>query len=155
MTSPSLTGLEHVPLFAGLSAEALELLGNLGQEVAYDSGTTIFEYNAVGETLFIVLEGNIRLSREIAGLGDETLTLLGPGSVFGENALLEGATRSATARASDHCRLFVFERLIFDDLLLMRQDVALEVAWNLVHILCGRLRETNDKVAMLSAAAKR
>lgn len=152
MTEPSTTGLENVPLFAGLTPAALELLLDLGQEFVYDPGTTIFEHQAEGQTLFVLLEGRVRIAREVPGRSEELMLILERGAVFGEMALVDGAAGSGTARAQDHCRVIGFERTAFDDLLLMRQDLAIEILWNLVRILCGRLRDTNDRLCLLAAS---
>jgi CRP/FNR family cyclic AMP-dependent transcriptional regulator len=154
MDAPSADRLSNAALFDGMTLEARELMANLGQEVEYDRGATVFEHDSVGDFLYVILEGRIRISRELSGLGEEVLAVLDRGAVFGEMAMLDGSPRSATARADQPCRLLAFDKTALEDLMLMRQDVALEVLWNLVRILSGRLRDTNDKLAMLGAAAK-
>ena len=58
----------------------------------------------------LVAEGEVRVSKMIPGVGEEALTILDPGSYFGEMALIDANARSATAVARDDCRLAPVER---------------------------------------------
>ena len=74
------------------------------------TGTKIFQYGDPGDKLFIMLEGKVRISREVAGMGEEALAVLGPGEVFGEMSLLDESPRSADARVHERCRLLVITK---------------------------------------------
>jgi len=146
--------LAKVPFFDGLTREALALVAQVTTEETHALGTRIFQYGDPGDKLFIILEGKVRISREIAGMGEEALAVLGPGQLFGEMALLDEAPRSADARAHERCRLLVMTKDAFEDLLFMHKDLAYEVLWACVRILSFRLRETNDKLTFLSTTGK-
>src|SRR6202453_3874863 len=133
--------LAKVPFFDGLSREALSLIAQVTTEETHATGTRIFQYGDPGDKLFIILEGKVRISREVAGMGEEALAVLGPGQVFGEMALLDEAPRSADARAHERCRLLVITKDAFEDLLFMHKDLAYEVLWASVRVLSSRLRE--------------
>ncbi|MGH7293416.1 MAG: cyclic nucleotide-binding domain-containing protein, partial [Polyangiaceae bacterium] len=90
--------LARVPFFNGLTPEALALIARATGEESHATGTKIFQYGDPGDKLFILLEGKVRISREIAGMGEEALAVLGPGEVFGEMSLIDEAPRSADAR---------------------------------------------------------
>jgi CRP-like cAMP-binding protein len=146
--------LAKVPLFEGLTREALAFIAQVTTEEAHALGTRIFQYGDPGDKLFIILEGKVRISREVAGMGEEALAVLGPGQVFGEMALLDESPRSADARAHERCRLLVITKEAFEDLLFMHKDLAYEVLWASVRMLSARLRETNDKLTFLSTSGK-
>ena len=146
--------LAKVPLFAGLTEEALGRIAAISHEESHATGTRIFQYGDAGDKLFILLEGKVRISREISGMGEEALAVLGPGEVFGEMALFDESPRSADARAHERCRLLVIEKEAFDDLLFVEKDLAYEVLWACVRILASRMRETNDKLAFLSTSSR-
>ena len=146
--------LAKVPFFFGLTREGLSLITNVTTEESHALGTRIFQFGDPGDKLFIILEGKVRISREVAGMGEEALAVLGPGEVFGEMSLLDDAPRSADARAHERCRLLVISKDAFDDLLFLHKDLAFEVLWNCVRTLSGRLRETNDKLTFLSTSGK-
>ena len=146
--------LAKVPFFDGLTSEALSIIAQVTTEEAHALGTRIFQYGDPGDKLFIILEGKVRISREVAGMGEEALAVLGAGQVFGEMALLDESTRSADARAHERCRLLVISKDAFEDLLFMHKDLAYEVLWACVRMLSARLRETNDKLTFLSTSGK-
>ncbi len=146
--------LARVPFFNGLTREALGLIARATTEESHATGTKIFQFGDPGDKLFILLEGKVRISREVAGMGEEALAVLGPGEVFGEMSLIDEAPRSADARVHERCRLLVITKEGFDDLLFLHKDLAFEVLWNCVRILSTRLRETNEKLTFLSTSGK-
>jgi CRP-like cAMP-binding protein len=117
-------------------------------------GTKVFQHGDPGDKLYLILDGKVRISREVPGMGEEALAVLGPGKIFGEMALLDDAPRSADARVHERCRLLAIPKDGFDDLLFMDKDLAYEVMWSVVRMLVGRLRETNDKLTFLSISGK-
>jgi CRP-like cAMP-binding protein len=146
--------LARVPFFDGLTREALALIAKATTEESHATGTKIFQYGDAGDKLFIILEGKVRISRELAGMGEEALAVLGAGEVFGEMSLIDEAPRSADARIHERCRLLVITKEEFDDLLFLHKDLAYEVLWNCVRILSTRLRETNDKLTFLTTSGR-
>lgn len=146
--------LAKVPFFDGLTPEALAMIANVTTEETHAPGTKIFGYGEPGDKLYIVVEGKVRISREVGGMGEEALAVLGAGEVFGEMALLDESPRSADAKAHDRCRLLVITKDAFDDLLFLHKDLAYEVLWSCVRMLAARLRETNDKLTFLSTSGR-
>ncbi|HEY3233663.1 MAG TPA: cyclic nucleotide-binding domain-containing protein [Polyangiaceae bacterium] len=146
--------LRNIELFAGLKYQALELIANVATEETHVQGTRIFQHGDAGDRLYLILEGKVRISREVPGVGEEALAVLGPGQVFGEMALLDESPRSADARVHDRCRLLTIPKDGFDDLLFLHKDLAYEVLWSFVRMLVGRLRETTDKLTFLSISGR-
>ncbi len=146
--------LARVPFFDGLTREALAIIASTTTEESHATGTKIFQYGDIGDKLFIILEGKVRISRDLSGMGEEALAVLGPGEVFGEMSLVDEAPRSADARVHERCRLLVIPKEEFDDLLFLHKDLAYEVLWNCVRLLTARLRETNDKVTFLTTSGR-
>ncbi|GAC1548145.1 MAG: hypothetical protein NVS3B10_11810 [Polyangiales bacterium] len=146
--------IAKIHLFAGLRPQALALVAELAIEETHPVGTVIFKHGDVGEKLYVIVEGRVRITRESQGMGEEALAVLAPGDVFGEMALLDDAPRSATARVHERARLLAIHRDAFEDMLFVHKDLAYEVLWNVVRLITRRLRETNDRFAMLSFASK-
>jgi CRP-like cAMP-binding protein len=146
--------LARVELFSGLKPAALELIAKVAAEETHAPGTKIFQHGDAGDKLYLILEGKVRISREVPGMGEEALAVLGPGQMFGEMALLDESPRSADARVHERCRVLSIAKDAFDDLLFMHKDLAYEVLWSIVRMLVSRLRETNDKLTFLSVSGK-
>ena len=146
--------LARVELFSGLKPAALELISKVASEETHALGTKIFQHGDAGDKIYLILEGKVRISREVPGMGEEALAVLGPGQLFGEMALLDESSRSADARVHERCRLLAIPKDGFDDLLFLHKDLAYEVLWSIVRMLVSRLRETNDKLTFLSVSGK-
>ena len=154
MSSDTVELLKKVDLFAGLKPEGIALISKVATEETHAVGTKIFQHGDAGDKLYLILDGRVRISRDVPGMGEEALAVLGPGQVFGEMALLDEAPRSADARAHERCRLLVITKDAFEDLLFMHKDLAYEVLWSMVRMLIGRLRETTDKLTFLSVTGR-
>jgi CRP-like cAMP-binding protein len=152
--------LAAVPIFEGLTPEALAMVAPVTTEEVHPKGTQIFHYGDPGDKLYIILEGKVRIFRELSGMGgggamgEEALAILGEGEVFGEMSLLDDSPRSAGAIVHEKCRLLVITKEAFDDLLFLHKDLAYEVLWSCVRMLTARLRETNDKLTFLSSSGR-
>ncbi|HVR18946.1 MAG TPA: cyclic nucleotide-binding domain-containing protein [Polyangiaceae bacterium] len=146
--------LARVELFSGLKPQGLELIAKVATEETHAVGTKIFQHGDAGDKLYLILEGKVRISREVPGMGEEALAVLGPGQLFGEMALLDESARSADARVHERCRVLAIPKDGFDDLLFLHKDLAYEVLWSIVRMLVSRLRETNDKLTFLSVSGK-
>ena len=146
--------LRKIDLFAGLKPEALNLILKVATEETHALGTKIFQHGDAGDKLYLILEGKVRISREVPGMGEEALAVLGPGQVFGEMALLDEAPRSADALCHEGCRLLAIAKEDLDDLLFQDKELAYEVLWSTVHMLVERLRATNDKLTMLGVSSR-
>lgn len=154
MSPEAVEQLKKVELFAGLKPEALALISKVATEETHALGTKIFQHGDAGDKLYLILEGRVRISRDVPGMGEEALAVLGPGQVFGEMALLDESPRSADARVHERCRLLAIPKDGFDDLLFMQKDLAYEVLWSMVRMLVQRLRETTDKLTFLSISGR-
>src|SRR6202020_2431295 len=65
----------------------------------YDVGDVIFEEGSSGRELFVVLDGKIEIAK-ISGDVKTVIVSLGKGEFFGEMAVIDGSSRSATAIAA-------------------------------------------------------
>jgi len=154
MASDRIDSLGKINLFDGVTREALEAIASITEEQTAPAGTLLFAHGDVGDRLFLILEGKVRISRDIPGMGEEALAVLGPGNVFGELCLFDDAPRSADARVHERCRFLCLSRDRFAELLFLHNDIAYDVLWNAVRLLSKRLRETSDKLTFLSVSAK-
>jgi CRP/FNR family transcriptional regulator, cyclic AMP receptor protein len=146
--------LSRVNLFAGLPRVYLQRIEALGQVEGHPAGAQVFAEGSAGDKVYLILEGKVRISRTVSGLGEEALAVLKAGDYFGEMALIDDFPRSADARAHEAVRLFVISKEHLQDLLFIDRELAYELLWNFVRTLSGRLRETNDKMTFLAASSR-
>jgi CRP-like cAMP-binding protein len=146
--------LEQIDLFAELGRDHLQRVANIGQEEKTKTGKEVFSEGEPGEKFYIVLEGAVRISRIVPGMGEEALAVLRPGAYFGEMSLIDSAPRSASAIAHESLKTFVISRTDLEDLLFVDRDLAYELLWNFVRTLSRRLRATNDKMTFLATTNK-
>jgi CRP-like cAMP-binding protein len=146
--------LANIRLFEGIAPEGLRRIASIAREESHKKNHVLFEEGAVGSELFLILDGKVRISRQVQGMGEEALAVLGPGDAFGEMALVDDIPRSADARVHEPCRLLVISKDAMEDLLFLHKALAYEILWNFVKILSQRLRETNDKMTFLSVTGR-
>ena len=146
--------LAQVKFFAGLPTAYLRRIADIGNEETHSGGGTIFQEGDKGDKFFLILDGAVRISRMVPGMGEEAIAILRPGAYFGEMALIDDVPRSAHALVHEQCRLFVIRKEALEDLLFVDRDLAYELLWNFVRTLSGRLRDTNEKMTFLSVSNK-
>lgn len=123
--------LSNIPLFAHLSGRQLRKISRSAGEHRYEPGTTIVRQGGRTATLFVLLEGEVKVVRN-----DRTISRRRTGEFFGEIALIDGRPRAASVVAETPIRCLVLERdalkkLVMSDPL---------VAWALLESLATRLR---------------
>jgi CRP-like cAMP-binding protein len=131
----------------GLSAQELRLLAKYSKEESFSANSLIVAEGEDGDCLFIVVDGAVRISRMVPGAGEECLTILNRGEVFGEMALIDEQPRSADARAhTGGCTIFSISRTLLEEVLSMDPDAAMQFLSLLCRLLCRRLRAMNDRL---------
>jgi CRP-like cAMP-binding protein len=146
--------LGRVNLFGGLPAVYLRRIASLGSLEHHQKGVALFKEGEPGGKVYLILQGAVRISRRVTGMGEETMAVLKAGDYFGEMGIIDDFPRSADATVHEACRLFVITRDNLWDLLFVDRDLAYELLWNFVRTLSGRLRETNDKMTFLHTASQ-
>jgi CRP/FNR family cyclic AMP-dependent transcriptional regulator len=146
--------LSKIGLFSALQPTYLRRIATLGLEEDYAQDALIFKEGAVGDKVYLIISGAVRISRTVPGMGEEALAVLRAGTHFGEMALIDDFPRSADARAHEASRLFVIRKEDLEDLLFVDRDLAYDLLWSFVRTLSGRLRETNDKMTFMAVTSK-
>ena len=145
--------LQRSPLFRGLAPPALERIASLATQRHYGEGEIVCSQGDPGDALYAVITGRIRISSGAADGREIFLNIMEPGDSFGEIALLDGGTRTASAVAMVPSELVSLRRDHLFALLEREPQVALELLR-----LCGeRLRWTSgllEDAALLDAPAR-
>lgn len=115
--------LRQLPFLRGASDALLRDLALALHPLVCTPGEVLFRHGSEGTAMYFVDAGDM----DILGADGAVLTRLGPGSFFGEVALLGARQRNATARAASHARLFSLEQKSFDAVLQRHPEFASEV----------------------------
>ena len=138
--------LRRVAIFKDLDDGELARVSEVCREQQYVSGEFVFREGEAGNRLFLIVEGEVRISRQVPGSGEEALAVLKRGALFGEMAVFDRTERSTDAIAHGGATLVTIARPDFELLLDFNRDIAYKVLWAVVRMLSGRLRSTNDSL---------
>jgi len=117
-------------------------------KVSFKKGIVIFSEGDLGNEMFIIQNGKVRIYKNIDGF-DQTLTVLEKGDFFGEMSVLEGMPRSASAEAEEDCELIKINSANF--VAMIKSNV--EIAIRIMRKLSLRLREANVQIERLMHAS--
>lgn len=132
--------LRGVALFAATPGEILADLADRLVEVSLPADSLVFAQGDRGESLYVVLAGELRVMR-----GAQSLNRLGAGDVFGELAVLDPGPRTASVVTGSPTRLLRLDRADLDALLEERP----EVARGLIRVVSRQLRARLADLAAL------
>lgn len=138
--SPRLHRLKNSALFHSLTALELKIVDGLMHERRYLTDEIVFDEGEEGQALYLVTSGRVVISRS-HGSGFNVVAELGPGSVFGDLALLDDSPRNAQARAMENCELAVFFRADFLGLMETDAVIGYKISLNLARLIGQRLRD--------------
>ena len=108
---------------------------------SFSAGTTLYYAGSPAHELFLIRDGRVQLLKRARGV-ERTTGLFGAGELVGEEALLAGAYRSATARAIEPVTALVIESDTFRALTRSRPDLGEAVTEQLVR----RLRQAEEQI---------
>ena len=133
--------LQQVYMFRDLDLQSLVRVVDKCKVSALQSGDTVCRQGEEGQSLFIVLSGELQVAHE-----ETNVATIGRGNHVGEMSILSGAPRSATVTAVSDCRLLELENSDFR--LLVQEDpiTGVNLLYRISQELCTRLRATNAMV---------
>ncbi|MBI3288748.1 MAG: cyclic nucleotide-binding domain-containing protein [Elusimicrobia bacterium] len=141
--------LRNLELFDQYSGDLLRSLAGYLEPLSFPDGAEVFAEKTIGDGLYFVISGRVRISKRLSGGESKDLASLGSGDCFGEMALLDEVARSASAHASGELKLLRLKR---DDLkrwLSADPNLAMEFFAELVQVQSRRLRRTSSELALL------
>jgi CRP-like cAMP-binding protein len=107
-TSEQVGLLQDTGLFSACTRDEIRRIGSLTMFMEIEQGTVLVKEDQTGREFFVVAKGTATATRQGLWLAE-----FGPGSFFGELALLDGGQRTATVTADTDMSLFVFSRTEF------------------------------------------
>ena len=137
MTIPDRTLLERNKLFRGIPLESVEPILKDCRVIALKSGATLLEAGQNNASLFLVLDGELRIY--LNGTGLPAHAVLGPGECAGELSLIDGKGSAALVMAAQDTRLLEMPHERVWEMV----ESSNGIARNLLAILAGRIRNDN------------
>ena len=138
--------LMYVPIFADLDDVTIQKIGSVGFSKKYSKDEIIFREDDPGSAMFVILTGKVKVVRTSNDGREVILTILSQYDFFGEMALLDGLSRSASVIATEESELFIIQREEFLNLLKLHPEISI----NLWQELTQRLRAADLKIKSLS-----
>lgn len=138
--------LKGVAIFKDLDDNEIGEVAAVCKEEKLNSGEYVFREGEAGNRLYLIVEGEVRISRDVPGSGEEALAVLKTGALFGEMSVFDRSERSTHAISNGGCTLLTITRPDFEMLLDFNREMAYKVLWACVRLLSGRLRSTNDSL---------
>jgi len=134
--------LRAIPLFRDLPEKDLADIAGLLIDRKYPRDAVIYEDGSIGDYMYIISEGQVKVTKMSEDGREKILEILGPGDFHGEMALLDRAPRSASVKTTTPCVLLALSRQDFLGLLKQNHELTLE----LIRVLVRRLRETDEQI---------
>lgn len=138
--------LRLVPVFQGMEHEELETIQSVTKSSCYKKGDYIFREGERSDTLFIVHEGLIKISKVNDEGKEQIIRLLFPGDFFGQFALLQNSDHYANAEALAQTTICSIEKSAFLDTLGKNPTMAL----HFINALNNRLFLADEWMSLLS-----
>jgi len=136
-------------LFRGRDPGHLRSLAGKVNRKAFSSGSTIMTADQIGEVVYVILSGTVKVHLEQEDGHDVIIAILGPGEVVGEMSALDERSRSASVVTLEKSELLWIDRHEFEQCLKTQPMFA----FNLSCILSKRLRLANAQIQALAAHA--
>ena len=133
--------LSHNRLFEGLESDLLKRIRKQVDVLEFKSGEVVFHEGDPGDSLYLVGEGSVKISKEDRAGRERVLDYIKPGNFFGEMALLEGKPRSAMATAAEPTLLGAVKEETFQHLLELAPS---RLHMNFLRSISERLRSVNS-----------
>lgn len=116
--------LQNISVFNGMSYDDFEKIIPLLEEIKYDQNSQIIKEGEQGLSMFILIKGSVKVTKNSAGNEEILINYLYPGSYFGEIALIDNIPRSANVTSVEETEMLRLRKSEFDTLLNSDQKIA-------------------------------
>ncbi|MCJ7493569.1 MAG: cyclic nucleotide-binding domain-containing protein [Deltaproteobacteria bacterium] len=154
--------LKAIPILQNIDEEELRQVLKIASPVQFPRGKVILKEGEAGETMYIIAEGAVEVSKTLVMMGgredvqdrEKILTKLSAEdhAIFGEVALFEKSKRTATVVALTDCRMLEISKSDFLRLAEENPRIGYRITRNIVQMLCSRLRKTDEDTIKLTTA---
>jgi len=146
--------LARCALFKDFSPTGLKIFASIAIERVVPQGTSIFVENMVGDSLFVLADGYVRISLRDASGKDRTLGVLSKGDHFGELSLLTpGSTRFVSALADTEVRVLEIRQKDFVQIQAQKPQACLKLIIAIASNFGNQLGQNRDVLRALLLSA--
>ena len=138
--------LKNLPLFGELEDGDMREIWEQVHTRTYKKGNIILFEEDPGDSLFIINEGKVKITRLSEEGKEVILSILGEGEFFGEMSLLDGESRSANVIALSDSEVFILKRQDFLEIIHKNPQIAI----TLLEELARRIRKSDQQIEFLS-----
>ncbi len=138
--------LKNIEIFADLSVNELAAVASVTEEASFDEMEVVFREGDIGDTLFLVVEGEVAVIKDWNAEREFELDTIGPGDYFGEMALFGDDRRSATIRVKKNARFLTLNKQELQEIVREYPQIALHVC----RVLSMRIRHLHGKISVQS-----
>jgi CRP-like cAMP-binding protein len=135
--------LKNIEIFADLSVNELAAVASVTEEASFDEMEVVFREGDIGDTLFLVVEGEVAVIKDWNAEREFELDTIGPGDYFGEMALFGDDRRSATIRVKKNARFLTLNKQELQEIVREYPQIALHVC----RVLSMRIRRLHGKIS--------
>jgi CRP-like cAMP-binding protein len=144
---------DQVELFSSFThEEILTVLRIASDKLTLSNGEIIFREGSPGNKMYVILSGEVRITRSLGLEGEEELAILEHGQIFGEMGLIDSAPRSA--RATSIGKQTILLVLNDNSMKELNGDLIYKFYRNFSSLLARRLRAANDQTTRLAASER-
>lgn len=141
--------LTNSALFKGFTETGITLIASIAQEKQLPAGTPLFVENMLGEALYVIAEGSVKISVRGAESRERELLTLGPGDSLGEAAVLRVGPRLCSATAVSDVSVIEIARRDLVALQKNKPQAVLKLMMGVVDLIGARTRDTNPELRRL------
>ncbi|GLR11605.1 Crp/Fnr family transcriptional regulator [Chitinimonas prasina] len=138
--------LKQIPLFYGLSDEELSHIEASAAAKTYPKGAIIINEGDAGSSMFLLMQGRLKVFVSDSNGKEYVLAVLGPGEYVGELALLDDEPRTASVETEEQSTFLVIQKEDFLALLHNHPNIQFKVLVSLVR----RTRQLTEAVKNLA-----
>lgn len=143
----NILALKHSPLFSAVATRELEAVAMVAEEVLYGPGEAVVKEGEVGDSMFLIKQGLVRISKRINADSTANLAELSAGECFGEMSVIDEEVRSASVVAQTPCSLLRIGKDALLDVVLDAPHLGIE----LLKIFVKRVRLADKRIQELTA----
>ncbi len=142
--------IKSVEIFDGLETRDINKVLKVATGKTYVTGQEIFREGDKGDCFYLIIDGKVRINKQLADGRIEEVAALKTGDYFGEMSLLDGEPRSAGVVATEESKLLEIKNSQFIKLIMEDDNFARKVLWAFCTTFARRLRATNSLLAELA-----